>query len=577
MSRRPAPPDQSEKNRATLKQLVKLEANKSCADCKRNKHPRWASWNLGVFICIRCSGIHRSMGVHISRVKSVDLDTWKDEQMESILRWGNARANTYWEAKLAPGHVPNEAKIENFIRTKYDSKRWVMDGPMPDPSTLDVEGADDDTPLNVVQEKAKVERNVSVRNGAGVAPPKAQTLDLFGEVESAPQRPSTTEPSGRAPPPKAAAAPARQTRPGESLLGLDFLGGTQSAPPRPSSTSGLTGTAAPGRADLKNSILSLYASTPKPTPPAQSNAQPDFFGAPAQATAQADFFGGLSSAAAAPAPQKSSSGLGELGDAFGTLSFSSSAAAPSKAPAFSALTSTAPLAQPRQTNALSGGSFFDTKPAPPPKAVSPPAQSKPSNSFGDFGGFESTPAPAPAAKQSSMGDLFNMSSTAPAPAAPKASNPPPISASGYSSAAAFNLSQTKPVTSTPAPVQSQTTSFPAVSNMDAWGPNDAWATPEPAPAPTKAAPPAQTSTSTFKAPAAAPVVSTTGGWGDSGGWGEPETPAKPAPAATSGGGFTVQQDEEFGGWSHASPVATTGGGKPGASGNADDLFGNVWE
>lgn len=39
--------------------------------------------------------------------------------------------------------MPSEAKIENFIRTKYESKRWVMDGPMPDPSTLEVEGDDD--------------------------------------------------------------------------------------------------------------------------------------------------------------------------------------------------------------------------------------------------------------------------------------------------------------------------------------------------------------------------------------------------------------------------------------------------
>jgi stromal membrane-associated protein len=81
------------------------------------------------------------MGTHISKVKSVDLDTWTDEQLQSVLKWGNARANKYWEAKLAPGHVPSEAKIENFIRTKYESKRWVMDGPMPDPSTLE---ADDD-------------------------------------------------------------------------------------------------------------------------------------------------------------------------------------------------------------------------------------------------------------------------------------------------------------------------------------------------------------------------------------------------------------------------------------------------
>jgi len=63
------------------------------------------------------------------------------------------------------------------------------------------------------------------------------------------------------------------------------------------------------------------------------------------------------------------------------------------------------------------------------------------------------------------------------------------------------------------------------------------------------------------------------------GWGDPE-PApvpKPAPTGTSGGGFSVQQDEEFGGWSHASPVATSSGPKQGGlGGNQDDLFGNVW-
>ena len=86
------------------------------------------------------------MGTHISKVKSVDLDTWTDEQLQSVLKWGNARANKYWEAKLAPGHVPSEAKIENFIRTKYESKRWVMDGPMPDPAAL---GEDDDDVVRI--------------------------------------------------------------------------------------------------------------------------------------------------------------------------------------------------------------------------------------------------------------------------------------------------------------------------------------------------------------------------------------------------------------------------------------------
>lgn len=44
--------------------------------------PRWASWNLGVFVCIRCAGIHRNLGVHISRVKSVNLDQWTPEQIQ---------------------------------------------------------------------------------------------------------------------------------------------------------------------------------------------------------------------------------------------------------------------------------------------------------------------------------------------------------------------------------------------------------------------------------------------------------------------------------------------------------------
>lgn len=141
--------------------------------------PRWASWNLGIFICIRCSGIHRGMGTHISRVKSVDLDAWTDEQLQSVVRWGNGRANKLvtpnwlcWlhaNCSIGTGRpswhldmfhrkrksiVPviplkynlltsyGYSKIENFIRTKYETKRWVMDGGMPDPSTLD-DGDDD--------------------------------------------------------------------------------------------------------------------------------------------------------------------------------------------------------------------------------------------------------------------------------------------------------------------------------------------------------------------------------------------------------------------------------------------------
>ncbi|KAF7315285.1 hypothetical protein MIND_00042900 [Mycena indigotica] len=109
-----------------LLQLVKRVDNKVCADCKHND-PRWAPWNLGVFLCIRCSGIHRGMGTHISKVKSVDLDTWTPEQMESIQKWGNKRANLYWELKL---HDPSILDSETAV---IESETTTTPQSTPDP------------------------------------------------------------------------------------------------------------------------------------------------------------------------------------------------------------------------------------------------------------------------------------------------------------------------------------------------------------------------------------------------------------------------------------------------------------
>lgn len=116
-TRKPQSRAEADANARTLRALVKQTENRSCADCKRND-TRWASWNIGCFLCIRCSGIHRSMGTHISRVKSIDLDMWTPEQMASVQKWGNRRANLYWEAHLKPGHSPPEHKVESFIRSK---------------------------------------------------------------------------------------------------------------------------------------------------------------------------------------------------------------------------------------------------------------------------------------------------------------------------------------------------------------------------------------------------------------------------------------------------------------------------
>ncbi|XP_072955347.1 ADP-ribosylation factor GTPase-activating protein AGD5 [Typha angustifolia] len=115
----------NEKHRKILNALLKLPENKECADCKA-KGPLWASVNLGIFICMQCSGIHRSLGVHISKVRSVRLDTWLPEQIAFIQTMGNEKANSFWEKELPRSY--DRVGIENFIRAKYEEKRWIPRG-----------------------------------------------------------------------------------------------------------------------------------------------------------------------------------------------------------------------------------------------------------------------------------------------------------------------------------------------------------------------------------------------------------------------------------------------------------------
>ncbi|SMN18130.1 similar to Saccharomyces cerevisiae YIL044C AGE2 ADP-ribosylation factor (ARF) GTPase activating protein (GAP) effector, involved in Trans-Golgi-Network (TGN) transport [Maudiozyma saulgeensis] len=113
--------------------LLRDPGNSICADCKSQSHPRWASWSLGVFICIRCAGVHRSLGTHVSKVKSVDLDTWKEEHLKELIRMqNNINANLYYECRLNDDIKDNlkqslldTNKLQTFIRAKYEAKKWI--------------------------------------------------------------------------------------------------------------------------------------------------------------------------------------------------------------------------------------------------------------------------------------------------------------------------------------------------------------------------------------------------------------------------------------------------------------------
>ncbi|XP_059503090.1 arf-GAP with Rho-GAP domain, ANK repeat and PH domain-containing protein 2 isoform X2 [Stegostoma tigrinum] len=105
------------------------ESNRNCADC-RAPDPEWASINLGVVICKKCAGQHRSLGSNISKIRSLKLDTsiWSNELVELFIVVGNKVANTFWAANLKAGEeldmdAPPNYRLE-FITQKYKEGKF---------------------------------------------------------------------------------------------------------------------------------------------------------------------------------------------------------------------------------------------------------------------------------------------------------------------------------------------------------------------------------------------------------------------------------------------------------------------
>ena len=126
--------DNDKKQKQIINKLLKKPENKLCADCK-NSPPSWASINLGVFICIKCSGVHRELGTHISKIKSVNLDIWSDDILEKFKKIDNKISNDYWEYNLKKDEFNqmrnNPYKIIEFIRNKYEYKKYINNNDIP--------------------------------------------------------------------------------------------------------------------------------------------------------------------------------------------------------------------------------------------------------------------------------------------------------------------------------------------------------------------------------------------------------------------------------------------------------------
>jgi Arf-GAP/SH3 domain/ANK repeat/PH domain-containing protein len=125
--------DEKTGDNGKLLQLVRDAdaGNKYCADCGSDSKVDWVSINLGIIICIECSGIHRSLGTHISKVRSLTLDTnsFTPDIIEILLRIGNRVSNMIWESKpermTKPTPTSTREQRLHFITLKYSDRAFV--------------------------------------------------------------------------------------------------------------------------------------------------------------------------------------------------------------------------------------------------------------------------------------------------------------------------------------------------------------------------------------------------------------------------------------------------------------------
>ncbi|KAI9513474.1 hypothetical protein F5148DRAFT_7258 [Russula earlei] len=120
----------AERNQKALMELATKPGNDQCADCK-TRNPRWASYNLGIFICMNCASIHRKIGTHVTKVKSLTMDVWSKEQVEHMRQTGNVKSNETYnpdEVRHPPPtnmvDMERDSELEKFIRDKYELKRF---------------------------------------------------------------------------------------------------------------------------------------------------------------------------------------------------------------------------------------------------------------------------------------------------------------------------------------------------------------------------------------------------------------------------------------------------------------------
>ncbi|KAF2474608.1 ArfGap-domain-containing protein, partial [Lindgomyces ingoldianus] len=186
---------QQARNERTLQELIKtVPGNAQCADCGA-RNPGWASWSLGIFLCMRCAALHRKLGTHISKVKSLSMDKWDNAQVDNMKRMGNTESNKTYNPRNVKPQIPIDvdevdSTMERFIRQKYEQRAFLNDSRAGSRQNTGSTSSVEDRPPPLPPKPTKrfgfglAKSSTFPRN---VTPPVSPSLGGFGQDTSPPR------------------------------------------------------------------------------------------------------------------------------------------------------------------------------------------------------------------------------------------------------------------------------------------------------------------------------------------------------------------------------------------------------